>query len=147
MEEIGPVDYAIISFPGSQFRGEIAPALAELVESGTVRIIDAVFAQKTAEGDIEVIELSDIDPEVQAAYANVGVEVTGLFNDEDLIAAGEELEPGSSALLLVWENLWAKKVADAVRDANGELLDFGRIPHEVVEGAREWAQAHPEDFE
>lgn len=147
MEEIGPVDYAIISFPGSQFQGEIAPALADLVDSGTVRIIDAVFAQKSLAGDIEVIELSDIDPEVQAAFASVGLEVNGLFNDEDLIAAGEELEPGASALLLVWENLWARKVADAVRNANGELLDFGRIPHEVVQGAREWALAHPEDFE
>jgi hypothetical protein len=66
-----------------------------------------------------------------------GVEVNGLFNDEDLQAAGEELEPNSSAALLVWENVWARDVAQAMRNAGGELLDFERLPHEVVQAARE----------
>ena len=139
MEEIGPVDFAIIAFPGSELTGEIAPALAELVEAGTVRIIDTVFVQKTLDGDVIGAELAELDPNVAAAFARAGFEVSGLFSDEDLLATGEELEPGSSALLLVWENLWARKVAEAVRNANGELLDFGRIPHEIVQGAREWA--------
>lgn len=142
MEEIGPVDYAIIAFPGSQFTGEIMPAIADLVDAGTVRVIDAVFVSKSEAGDIAAFELSDLDPVVQEAFRSAGVEVTGLFNNEDLIAAGEELEPGSSAVLLVWENIWARRIADAVRNANGELLDFGRIPHEIVQGAREWAVAN-----
>ena len=66
----------------------------------------------------------------------------GLFNEEDLMAAGEELDPDSSAALLVWENVWAKPVAAAIRDAGGELYDYDRIPHEVVVAAREWAQAN-----
>jgi uncharacterized membrane protein len=139
MEEIGPVDYAIIAFPGSQFTGEIIPAIGDLVDAGTVRVIDAVFVTKTADGDIGAFELSDLDPTIQDAFANVGVEINGLFNEEDLVAAAEELDPGSSAVLLVWENVWARKVAEAVRSANGELLDFGRVPHEIVQGAREWA--------
>lgn len=142
MEEIGPVDYAIIAFPGSQFTGEIMPAIADVVDAGTVRVIDAVFVTKSEAGDIAAFELSDLDPVVQEAFRSAGVEVNGLFNNEDLIAAGEELEPGSSAVLLVWENIWARKIADAVRNANGELLDFGRIPHEIVQGAREWAVAN-----
>ncbi len=139
MDEIGPVDYAIIAFPGSNFTGRIAPALAELVNAGTVRIIDAAFVSRDETGIVAGFELTELDPEVQAGFARAGVEVTGLFNEDDLMAAGEELEPGSSALLLVWENIWARKIADAVRAADGELLDFGRIPHEVVQGAREWA--------
>jgi len=139
MEEIGPVDFAIIAFPGSQFTGEIAPALAELVDAGTVRIIDTVFVQKTLDGDVIGAELTELDPNVAAAFERAGFGVSGLFSEEDLLATGEELEPGSSALLLVWENLWARKVAEAVRNSDGELLDFGRIPHEVVQGAREWA--------
>jgi hypothetical protein len=139
MEEIGPVDYLIVAFPGNKFRGEIAPALAELVEAGTIRIIDIAFVGKDADGEAATFELMDLDPDVSAALEKMGVEVTGLFNEEDLQAAAEELEPNSSAALLVWENVWARNVAQAMRDAGGVVYDFGRIPHDVVQAAREWA--------
>jgi uncharacterized membrane protein len=142
MTELAPVDYMIVAFPGNQFRGEIAPALADLVEKGTIRIIDLAFVAKDAEGNIAAFELTDIDPEVRQGFENMGVEVNGLFNDDDLQAAGEELEPNSSAALLVWENLWAKDVAQAIRNAGGELLDFERLPHEVVQAARDAALAN-----
>jgi hypothetical protein len=142
MDEIGPVDYAIIAFPGNKFTGEIVPALADLVDAGTVRIIDAAFVSKEVNGDVTAFEMTDLDPTVRASLERAGVEVTGLFNEEDLLATAEELEPGSSGVLLVWENLWAKKVSDAVRNANGQLLDFGRIPHDIVQGARVWALEH-----
>jgi hypothetical protein len=141
MSEIGPVDYLIVAFPGNQFKGEIAPALAELVEAGTIRIIDLAFVGKNADGEVVAFELTDIDPEVRAGFEKAGVEVNGLFNEEDLQAAGEELEPNSSAALLVWENLWAREVAQAMRNAGGEILDFERLPHEVVQAAREAALA------
>lgn len=141
MAEIGPVDYMIVAFPGNKFKGEIAPALADLVEAGTIRIIDLAFVGKSADGDVIAMELTDIDPEVRAGFEKAGVEVNGLFNDDDLQAAGEELEPNSSAALLVWENVWARNVAQAMRDAGGELLDFERLPHEVVQAAREAALA------
>jgi hypothetical protein len=141
VEEIGPVDYLIVAFPGNNFRGEIAPALAELVETGTIRIIDIAFVGKTAEGEVAAFELTELDPEVQKGLERAGIEVSGLFNEDDLAAAGEELEPNSSAALLVWENVWARKVAQAMRDAGGEVLDFERLPHDVVQSAREWAIA------
>ena len=139
MEEIGPVDYMIVAFPGNKFRGEIAPALAELVEAGTIRIIDIAFVGKSPDGDVVAMEVTELDPEVSAALEKAGIEVSGLFNEDDLAAAGEELEPNSSAALLVWENVWARKVAQAMRDAGGVLLDFDRLPHDVVQAAREWA--------
>jgi hypothetical protein len=142
MTEIGPVDYLIVAFPGNEFRGEIAPALADLVEAGTIRIIDIAFVGKDAEGNVAALELTDIDPEVREGFEKAGVEVSGLFNDEDLMAAGEELEPNSSAALLVWENVWARDVAQTIRDAGGVLLDFERLPHEVVQAAREAAVAN-----
>jgi uncharacterized membrane protein len=142
MTELGPVDYMIVAFPGNQFKGEVAPALAKLVENGTIRIIDLAFVAKDAEGDVAAFELTDIDPEVQKGFENMGVEVNGLFNDDDLRAAGEELEPNSSAALLVWENVWARDVAQALRNAGGELLDFERLPHEVVQAARDAALAN-----
>jgi hypothetical protein len=141
MEEIGPVDYAIVAFPGNRFRGEIAPALAELVEAGTIRIIDVAFVGKDADGEAISFELTELDPDVQASLEKLGVEVGGLFNEDDLNAAAEELEPNTSAALLVWENVWARKVAQAMRDAGGVLLAFERLPHDVVQAAREWALA------
>jgi hypothetical protein len=139
VEEIGPVDYLIVAFPGNKFRGEIAPALAELVEAGTIRIIDIAFVGKSTAGEVVTFELMELDTDVREALEKAGVEVTGLFNEEDLEAAAEELEPDSSAALLVWENVWARKVAQAIRDAGGEVFDFDRIPHDVVQKAREWA--------
>lgn len=145
MEEIGPVDYAIIAFPGNQFRGEIAPALADLVDAGTIRIIDAAFVGKDEDGNILAFELTELAPDVQEALDTLGIEVEGLFNEDDIVAAGEELEPNSSACLLIWENVWARNVAQAMRDAGGVLLDFDRLPHDVVQAAREFVLAAAEE--
>ena len=141
-DEIGPVQYLIVAFPGNRFTGRIAPALADLVENGTIRIIDVAFVAKDEDGNVAAFEIDDIDAEVREGLTNLGAAPGGLFNEEDLEAAAEELEPNSSAALLVWEELWAKEVANAMRDAGGELLDYDRIPHEVVVAAREWARAN-----
>jgi uncharacterized membrane protein len=140
---IGPVEYLIVAFPGNEFSGEIAPALAELAESGTIRIIDLTFVVKDSEGSVAAMELSDLKPEIAAAFSSFGAAPGNLFNEEDLLAAGEELDPNSSAALLVWEDLWATKLAAALRNANGEILDHDRIPHEVVQAALEFADANP----
>ena len=142
MSEIGPVQYLIVAFPGNRFKGEIAPALADLVEAGTIRIIDIAFAAKDADGNTAAFELADLDPEVRQGLENIGATTGGLFNEEDLMAAAEELDPDTSAALLVWEDVWAARVADAMRDAGGVLYDFGRIPHEVVQAARDYATAN-----
>jgi len=139
MEEIGPVDYAIIAFPGNRFRGEIAPAIADLVDDGTIRIIDIAFVGKDADGSTVAMEMTELDPDVQEGLEKVGIVVGGLFSDGDLMGAAEGLEPNSSAALLIWENVWARKVAQAMRDAGGVMVAFERLPHDVVQEAREWA--------
>ncbi len=140
--EIGPVDYMVVAFPGNKFRGEIGPAIADLVDSGTIRIIDLAFVSKDEDGEVVALELTELDPEVQAGLEKAGVEVGGLFNEDDLADAGEALEPNSSAALLVWENVWAARTAQTIRDAGGELVAFERLPHDVVQAAREWALAN-----
>ena len=142
MSEIGPVEYMIVAFPGNKFRGEIAPALADLVESETIRIIDLAFVGKDADGNVVAFELSDLDEDVQEKINTLDPETGGLLNEEDLMAAAEELDPNSSAALLVWEDVGAAKVAQAIRDADGVVLDIERIPHEIVQAAREWAAAN-----
>jgi len=137
MKELGPVDYMIVAFPGNQFKGEIIPALADLVENGTIRIIDLAFVGKNAAGEVVAFELLDLDPEVKKKFEDMGVEVNGLLNEDDLMSTGEKLDPDTSAALLVWENLWARNVADGIRNAGGILVDYQRIPHEVVQAARD----------
>ncbi len=137
MEEIGPVDYAIIAFPGNRFTGEIGPAIAELVDNGTIRVIDIAFVGKDEEGNTAAFELTELDAEVQEGLESMGIEVQGLLNDEDLQSTAEELDPNTSAALIVWENVWARKVAQAMRDAGGVLVAFERLPHDVVQAARE----------
>jgi hypothetical protein len=139
MTELGPVDFMIVAFPGNEFKGEIAPALAELVEAGTIRIIDLAFVGKSDTGEIVAFELTDIDPKVREGFEKAGVEVNGLFNEDDLMLVGERLEPNMSAAMLVWENVWARDVAQKMRDAGGVLLDFERLPHAVVQAARDAA--------
>lgn len=137
MTELGPVDYLIVAFPGNDFKGEIVPAISDLVDAGTVRIIDVTFVGKSADGEIVMVELLELAPDVQEAFAKLGAEVSGLFSDDDLRAVAEGLEPNSSAALLVWENVWAREVAQAIRNANGVLVDFQRVPHAVVQAARD----------
>jgi uncharacterized membrane protein len=139
MEEIGPVDYVVLAFPGNRFKGEIVPALEDLVRADTVRIIDTAFVGKDEKGEVFTLEVTELDPDVQEALDALNIEVQGLFNDEDLLAIGQDLDLNSSAAVLVWENLWARKVAQAIRDAGGVLVAFERIPHDIVQAAREWA--------
>ena len=142
--DIGPVEYLIVAFPGNQFKGEIVPALAELVEAGTIRIIDLAFVLKDADGAVVAMELGDLDSDVFKAFDALSPEGLGLLNEEDLAAAGEELEPNSSAALLVWEDVWATKLRDAILNAGGEVLDLERLPYEVVQAAVEFANANKE---
>lgn len=131
-DDIGPVDVAVIVFDDNEFNGEIAPALAELHDSGTVQILDLAFVAKGEDGKTVVIEVEDSS----AAERFDGLsEELDLLNDEDLDYFAADLEPGTSALLVVWENTWAKRVAGAVRDNNGRLAGMMRIPHETVAAA------------
>jgi len=136
---IGPVEYLIVAFPGNQFKGEIIPALADLVDAGTIRIIDLAFVMKDADGAVVTAELGDLDSEIFKAFDALSPETMGLLNEEDLAAAGEELDPNSSAALLVWEDTWATALRDAIVNAGGEVLDLERVPYQVVNAAVEFA--------
>jgi hypothetical protein len=136
---VGPVEYMIVAFPGNQFKGEIVPALQELVDAGTINIIDLAFVIKDGEGNMAALEAGDLDSDVGSAFAKLGGVNGGLLNQDDLEAAAEELEPNSSAALLVWEDVWATKLRDAIVNAGGELLDLERLPGEVVQAAVDWA--------
>jgi Family of unknown function (DUF6325) len=130
---LGPVDYIAVAFPGNKFSGRIVPAIKELQDAGTIRVLDLVIISKDAEGNVAAIELSEADPEQAAALAVLGIEGTQLLGQEDFEDFGAALEPNSTCGLMVWENVWAAPFVDAVRAADGILLAAGRIPAAVVE--------------
>lgn len=132
--EIGPVEYIVIGFPGNQFKGEIIPALQELVDNGIVRIIDLTVIQKDADGNVATLEVSEMS-ENAAAFLGLDYEVQGLLNEEDLMIIADHLPDNTTAASLVWENVWAARFAQAVRNANGIVVENARIPHEIVMAA------------
>jgi hypothetical protein len=136
---VGPVEYLVIGFPGNRFKGDIVPALADLVDAGTIRILDLVFVMKDADGSVDSFEYDA--REETSAFASLNGEAGGLLSDDDIALAAEALEPDTSAALLVWEDAWAAPLADALRGAGGVLIGGERIPHDVVEAAFEMLPA------
>jgi uncharacterized membrane protein len=130
---MGPVEILIVGFPGNQFTGEVAPALAELVDSGLIRVIDLVFVTKDADGDVAALELSELDDATSAAYRSHVEEPSGMLSEDDIEELGTDLEPSSSAAILLFEHVWATRFRDAVVNSGGQLIGSIRIPYEVVE--------------
>jgi hypothetical protein len=130
---VGPVEIAVIESPGSEFNGEIVPALAELVDDEIVTILDLVFVTKDVDGSVTAIELSDLDDsDAAAAFDEMDGEINGLLSDDDLAMAGEAMSLGSSALMIVWENRWACRFVDAVIGSGGRLVAHDRLDAETV---------------
>lgn len=132
--EVGPVDVVMLRFPGNQFKGEIAPALRDLVVRGLVRVIDLLFVYKDAEGEVGSIELAGLGPELEPAFVDLDGQLGGgMLDAEDVNEVAAGLEPNNSVAVLVVENTWAIPFVRAVRNAGGEVADQARIPADVVE--------------
>jgi uncharacterized membrane protein len=123
----------VVKFPGNRFSGEIIPALAELVENGTVRIVDLLFAVKNKQGDVKVLEFGDLDPDIFGQWDPLVSDVTPMLNEDDARELTASLENNSSAALLLFENTWATRFVDAVSNARGEVVVNERIPRAVVQ--------------
>jgi hypothetical protein len=130
---LGPIEMIVVGFPGNEFTGEIAPALADLVDAGIVRVVDLVFIAKDDEGNVASVELNELDDAVSSAYSNLVEELDSLIGEEDIEDFGDQLDPGSSIALLVVEHVWAKSFADAVASSGGVLLESIRIPRDVID--------------
>ena len=130
---VGPVEYIILGFPGSHFKSEIVPALAKLIDNGTVRIIDLIFILKDGDGNVTTFEFDQL--EELASFSTLEGEISGLINQEDVAYAADALEPNTSAAILMWEDTWATEFAEAVWSAGGVMLEGARIPAELIETA------------
>ncbi len=137
VDELGPVDWIVLEFPGSKFNGQIAPALLDLVERGLIRVLDLLVLKKDADGSLEAFELSDLDQGEIGELRAYESELAMLLSEEDVTSVAAAIEPGSSAAVLVWENSWAAPFGSAVRRAGGQLVASGRIPIQALLAAVE----------
>ena len=137
LNEMGPIDYVLVEWPGQQPTGEALPHLVDLVDRGLIRIIDLTFITKGEDGSVAMVEIADLGDEI-AVFEGAS---SGLLHDDDIAQAGEVLEPGTSAALLVYENAWAGPFAGAVRRSGGQLVASGRIPAEDFLAALDAAEA------
>jgi hypothetical protein len=137
LDELGPVDWMVVEFPGSRFRGEIAPLLDDLVGRGTVRVLDLIMMRKGGDGVPEFFELSDLDESEMGSLRAYETQLASLLSEDDVNAVAAAIEPGSTAALLVWENRWAAPFGSAVRRAGGQLVASGRIPVQALLAAVE----------
>ena len=138
IDEMGPIDYIVLEWPGRQPSGEVAPMIVDLADRGIIRILDVAFMIKKEDGTVDAIELADLDGDGFADFEGAS---SGLIGQDDLEEAGAALRPGTSAAVLVWENRWAAPVAVALRRSGGELVASGRLPVQAVVAALEAAEA------
>jgi len=133
MVSLGPIEFLALKFPGNEFRGEILPALTDLIEADTIRIVDLLFVQKATNGAVRVIEVADLGQDDYAAFDQVVSNVSGLLGNDDALMIANALEPNSSAALMLFENVWATRFVDAVANANGEVILSERIPRAMLD--------------
>ena len=132
VDELGPVDWIVVEFPGSRFKGEIAPELADLVDRGIVRVLDLLILKKDDDGTLEAFEISDLEDTELGALRSYETELAMLLSEDDVTAVANAVDPGSTAAVLVWENTWAAPFGSAVRRAGGQLVASGRIPVQAL---------------
>jgi hypothetical protein len=130
-DEMGPIDYVVIEWPGEQPNGEAIPLIIDLVDRGIIRILDVAFLAKGDDGSVAALDLGAIDGDGSGFEAFEGAS-SGLIGQDELEDAASVLEPGTSAAVLVWENRWVAPVAVALRRSGGQLVASGRIPVQAI---------------
>jgi len=126
-----PVEYLVVAFPDGNMSDEIAPELADLVDKKVIRILDIVFVTKDTSGNVNVLEFDELENLV--GFAEIDGEVGGLIGPDDLDLVASELDPGSAAVVLLVEDLWAAPLASALDRSGGVLLEGARIPQDLLD--------------
>ncbi|MEU2801560.1 DUF6325 family protein [Streptomyces sp. NPDC007117] len=143
IEELGPIDYLVVEFPGNRMTGEGFPLLVDLVDRGLIRILDLTFVRKDSDGSVSGMEIADLTGDGELDLALFEGASSGLLGQDDIEEAGTALEPGSSAGILVYENLWAAPFAAALRRGGARMVASGRIPVSAVLDALDAIEATP----
>ena len=147
VDDLGPVDWVVIEFPGSKLNGEIAPVLKDYVDRKLIKVLDLLFLKKDDDGSFEAFEASDLEDGEIGELRAYETKLAMLLSEQDVLDLAETIEPGSSAAVLVWENTWAAPFATAVRHSGGQLAASGRIPIQALIAAIEADEAESKEAE
>ncbi len=138
LDRLGPVDWIVVTFPGMDFgKGQVAPVLDDYIDRGLIRLLDMLLLRKQADGTIEPFEISDFGEGEIGDLRSYETGLAMVLSEQDVIDLAETMDPGTSAVLMVWENLWAAPFGSSVRHAGGQLVASGRIPTQAVLAALE----------
>jgi hypothetical protein len=140
-DEMGPVDYMVVEFPGNKMTGEGFPLLLDLAERGIIRIFGFLFVRKELDGSLSALKFSDLDADGQADFTMFTGASSELLDDEDIAEAASVVQPGSSAGILIFENAWAGPFVSAIRRGGAQLVASGRFPADTVMSTLELARA------
>jgi hypothetical protein len=141
-EELGPVDIVVIAYPaGAPMTGEAAPLLVDLVERGIIRVLDAMFVMKNEDGTFSGFDATDLTDKGVGDFTVFEGASSGLLGEDDAAKAAEEIEPGSAAVMIVYENRWAGPFIAAVRRNGGVPVAFERIPAQDLIDALDAAES------
>ena len=141
LDETGPIDYVVIEFPGNRMTGEGFPLLVDLVDSGIIRILDLTFVTRELDGSVTAVEIADFDGDGQLDLAVFEGASSGLIGQDDIDEATSIIEPGNSAGIIVYENVWAAPFAAALRRGGAQLVASGRIPVQAILAALDASEA------
>ncbi|HVQ87710.1 MAG TPA: DUF6325 family protein [Actinomycetes bacterium] len=141
LDEMGPIDYLVLEFPGAKLTGEGLPILVDLVDRGTIRILDLVFVLKENDGSISGLTIADFDGDGELDLAVFEGVSSGLIGEDDINEASGILEPGSAAAILIYENTWAGPFAAAMRRSGAQVVANGRIPVQELVAALDSLEA------
>jgi Family of unknown function (DUF6325) len=140
LDEMGPIDYIVLEWPGRQPKGDVAPMILDLHDRGIIRILDVALMVKADDGSVAAIDLGAANGD-SGGFSDFDGASSGLLGQDDLEEAAEALGPGTSAAVLVYENRWAAPVAVALRRSGGQLVAGGRLPVQAIIAALEAAEA------
>ena len=132
VDEMGPIDYLVVEFPDNRMTGEGLPLLVDLVDRGIIRVLDLLFIRREEDGSVAGLAIADFDRDGVLDLAVFEGASSGLLHEDDLDEVASLLKPGSSAGVLVYENVWAAPLATALRRGGGELIASGRIPIQAM---------------
>jgi len=140
LDQMGPIDYLVVEYPGNRMTGRAFPLLVDLVDRGLIRILDLVFVRKDSDGSVAELKLADLDGDGRLGLSAFEGASSGLVGEDDIQEAGGALQPNSSAGILVYENVWAAPLAREVRLSGGQLVASGRIPVQAIVAALDAAE-------
>jgi hypothetical protein len=141
LDDMGPVDYLLIEFPSTaKTTGAGLGLLLDLVRGGVIRVIDLEFVRLGPDGTLTRLAIEELAADDSELSLFAGAS-SGLLAGDDFDAAAAVLEPGTTAVILVYENLWAAPLARELRRAGAQLVAGGRIPIQALLAALDQAEA------